>query len=153
MDGAKTFALRFHQQSRAKHKSQLRRTWRLTLGIPSCSLLTPWSEILSLIPFLISSTELHLSFFITISVTGTANSDLWEVSSGLPCPPEGREVRKLPRSQRTIPSFLPRVRYLDFRYLSSDYFISSEKWDFAPSLLNPTTLSLLRTLRLLTRRT
>lgn len=37
--GAKTFALRFHQQSRAKHKSQLRRTWRLTLGHPVlCSL-------------------------------------------------------------------------------------------------------------------
>lgn len=49
------------------------RTWRLRLGIPSSFLLTPWSDILSLISFLISSTELHLSFFITISVTGTAN--------------------------------------------------------------------------------
>ncbi|KAL5746697.1 hypothetical protein ACOSQ2_023994 [Xanthoceras sorbifolium] len=41
-----------------------------------------------------SSTELHLSFFITISVTGTANSDLWEVSLGLPCPPKRKENRE-----------------------------------------------------------
>lgn len=61
--------MRLNQQSRDKHQSQLRRT----VGNPFCFLLTPWSEILSLISFLSFISLLH-------SFTETANEDPWEVS-------------------------------------------------------------------------